>query len=540
MRSTREEARTDEDLMKAPPSKAVRRGGPVTDQNGGVPDLNGAGRRNGSSEPAPPRTTSNHSDWTVRPRVRPKRSEADLRDIREGQRAGEVLRRDTRVRRSLAAADLAAAAVALTAAAVFGDAQLAPAALAAPPLVVLFCKLARLYDRDDHVVRKTTLDQVPALLQVATTYTLIVWFAGDLFVRGGVSRTEVAVMWLVLLVAFVVFRTLARRFAGRTMAPERVLVLGGKGACERLRDRLQTAHSLRAEIVGRVALERSDRDSPAPLGPLDDLDYVLRQHDIERVIIAPTQATSDDLLDTIRLVKALGVKVSVLPRLFEVVGSSFELDDIDGITILGLRRYGLTKTSWYVKRTFDVVATSLGLIVMAPLLGVIALAVRLSSPGPILFRQPRVGRRGERFDMLKFRTMYDGAEEDKAELAAHNEARGLFKISNDPRVTPVGQLLRRTSLDELPQLVNVLRGEMSLVGPRPLIEEEDRKIAGWHHRRREGTPGCTGVWQVLGPTRVSLDDMVKLDYLYRANWSLWLDLKILLRTAGHMFSGRGL
>src|SRR5256714_11807813 len=141
-----------------------------------------------------------------------------------------------------------------------------------------------------------------------------------------------------------------------------------------------------------------------------------------------------------------------------------EFDDIDGITMLGLRRYGLTKTSWHVKRTFDLVVATTCLLLLAPLLAAIALAVRLSSPGPILFRQPRVGRRGERFHMFKFRTMYDGADEDKPNLSDRNQARGLFKIVDDPRVTPVGRLLRRMSLDELPQLINVVLGEMSLVG----------------------------------------------------------------------------
>jgi exopolysaccharide biosynthesis polyprenyl glycosylphosphotransferase len=289
-----------------------------------------------------------------------------------------------------------------------------------------------------------------------------------------------------------------------------------------------------------VPIDRDDRARPTPLGPLDDLDYVLRANGIERVIIAPSERTTDDQLDTIRLVKGLGVKVSVLPRLFEVVGSSMEFDDVDGITVLGLRRYGLPKTSWYVKRAFDVVGSAVGLVITSPLLLGTAIAVRLSSPGSILFRQPRVGRKGERFEMLKFRTMYEGADQMKAELLDKSEVEGgMFKIRDDPRVTPVGRLLRRTSMDELPQLINVLRGEMSLVGPRPLIEEEDRLIAGWHHRRREGTPGMTGVWQVLGSARVPLDDMVKMDYLYRANWSLWLDLKILLRTFAHVFHRRG-
>ena len=182
------------------------------------------------------------------------------------------------------------------------------------------------------------------------------------------------------------------------------------------------------------------------MGPLADLDFVLRKHRVERVIIAPSSRTSDDLLNTIRVVKALGVKVSVLPRLFEVVGSSLEFDDIDGITILGLRRYGLSKTSWLVKRSFDLVLAVIALVLLAPAFAVIALAIRVGSRGPILFRQPRVGRRGERFYMFKFRTMFQGADEDKAKLADRNQADGLFKIMDDPRVTPVGRLLRRMSI----------------------------------------------------------------------------------------------
>ncbi len=473
----------------------------------------------------------------ARPRTAP--DETDLRDIREGRRNATVLRRDTRIRRSLAVADVMSAVLAVGVAIAVGGHRPGLALLVAPALIVPFCKLARLYDRDEHVIRKSTLEQAPALLQVATLYSMITWLASGRFVDGSFDKLQVATMWVVLFLALVVVRDVARRVAVRSMPPERLLVLGPGEPAERLRTRLETAHSLRAVVIGRVALERGDRDPPATLGPLEDLDYLLRHHAVERVIIAPTEKTSDEMLDTIRLVKGLGVKVSVLPRLFEVVGSSMEFDDIDGITMLGLRRYGLTKTSWHVKRSFDLFVATTCLFLLAPLLAVIALAVRLSSPGPILFRQPRVGRRGEKFEMFKFRTMYDGADEDKAELAAQNEAAGLFKITGDPRVTPVGRLLRRTSLDEVPQLLNVLRGEMSLVGPRPLVEDEDRKITGWNHRRREGTPGMTGVWQVLGPTRVSLDDMVKLDYLYRANWSLWLDLKILLRTAGHILAGRG-
>jgi exopolysaccharide biosynthesis polyprenyl glycosylphosphotransferase len=472
-------------------------------------------------------------------RSRPSARRDDPRDILEGQRTPTVLRRDSRVRRSLAVADLLAAAVALATALAVGGHEPKLAALAAPFCVVLFCKLGRLYDRDEVVIRRSTLDQAPELVEAATIYTLIVWLASDLFVVGGMGKTEVAAMWGVLVLGLIGFRCLARRIAARSTTPERLLVLGSADAAERLRGRIETAHSINAVLVGRVALERDDRGKPIPLGPLDDLDYVLRANGVERVIIAPSERTSDEQLDTIRLVKGLGVKVSVLPRLFEVVGSSMEFDDVDGITLLGLRRYGLSKTSWYMKRTFDVIGSAAGLLFTSPLLLAVAIAVKVSSPGPVLFRQPRVGRRGERFEMLKFRTMWDGADGLKAELREKSQVDGMFKIVDDPRVTPVGRLLRRTSLDELPQLINVLHGEMSLVGPRPLVEEEDRLIAGLHHRRREGTPGMTGVWQVLGSARVPLDDMVKMDYLYRANWSLWLDLKILLRTLMHVCGRRG-
>jgi lipopolysaccharide/colanic/teichoic acid biosynthesis glycosyltransferase len=163
----------------------------------------------------------------------------------------------------------------------------------------------------------------------------------------------------------------------------------------------------------------------------------------------------------------------------------------------------------------------------------------MGSSGPILFRQTRVGRDGRRFQMLKFRSMLADAEHQKAELRARNEADGLFKIEDDPRVTRLGRFLRRTSLDELPQLFNVLRREMSLVGPRPLVVDEDCRIEGFYRRRLHLTPGMTGPWQVAGSARIPLHDMKSIDYLYVANWSLWLDVKILLRTIPHVLMQRG-
>jgi len=220
--------------------------------------------------------------------------------------------------------------------------------------------------------------------------------------------------------------------------------------------------------------------------------------------------------------------------MLEVVGSTVQFEDVDGLTVLGVRPFGLSRSSRMLKRLFDLVATTVGLLAVAPVLAAIAVAVRIDSKGPVFFRQVRVGRDGRHFRIYKFRSMVVDAEQQKDGLRALNEVGdGMFKISRDPRVTRVGDFLRRTSLDELPQLFNVVRGEMSLVGPRPLVTDEDALVLGLDRSRLHLTPGMTGPWQVLG-ARVPMQEMVGIDYLYVASWSLWLDLKLLLRTVRHV------
>jgi lipopolysaccharide/colanic/teichoic acid biosynthesis glycosyltransferase len=217
-----------------------------------------------------------------------------------------------------------------------------------------------------------------------------------------------------------------------------------------------------------------------------------------------------------------------------------EFDDVGGIVVLGLRHYGLSRSSRALKRTFDLVFGGLALLALAPMFIAFAIAIKIDSRGPVFFRQRRIGRRDRQFEIVKFRTMVAGADGRKQDLLELNEAEGLFKIANDPRITRVGRILRTSGLDELPQLFNVIRGDMSLVGPRPLIPEEDSKVDGWARRRLEVPPGMTGHWQVLGSARVPLREMLKIDYLYGANWSLWGDMKILLRTIPFVLSRRGL
>jgi exopolysaccharide biosynthesis polyprenyl glycosylphosphotransferase len=340
-------------------------------------------------------------------------------------------------------------------------------------------------------------------------------------------------------------RAFVRRVVTNITPPERILVIGDAMRAERLRAKVESSYSVKAEVVGRVtptpAPRRERAGGPRVLGGVDDLATVLLEHDVHRVVIAPGP-DSGEILHTIRLAKLLGVKVSVLPRLYDVVEASVELDDIDGLTMLGIRRYSLTMSSLRLKRAMDVLAAGVGLVLLAPLFAIFAVAIKVTSRGPVFFRQRRVGQWGAPFEIIKFRTMYDGADARKAELEAFNEAagNGFFKIENDPRVTPVGRVLRRTCIDELPQLMNVVRGEMSLVGPRPLIDDEDSQIQGWDRRRLFVRPGMTGLWQVFGSARVPMNEMVKIDYLYGANWSVWTDVKILLRTFSFVVSRRGL
>ncbi len=464
--------------------------------------------------------------------------------IREGSQRAAVMDRDALHRRLLAVADVAAGAIAFVVAVLVSGGAPTPVLIAELPLIVLIGKLIGLYDRDETVLHKGTLEEAPAILNVALVTVVLAWLTESLLSSSAyISKPALLLLGAVLVLTMGTTRAIARRVALHLTPPERVLVLGNAEETDRLRTKLSTVSPVKAEVVGRVPMHhgrRADRGQDV-LGIVPELDYVLRLHRIDRVVICPHDGRAGDMLDTIRLVKALGAKVSVMPRLFEVVGSSVEMDELGGLTLLGLRRSNLTKSSILLKRAFDLLGAGVGLLLLAPFFAVVSLAIKVTSAGPVFFRQPRVGRGGKAFDMLKFRTMCDGADGQKPDLLHRNEgADGFFKIADDPRCTPIGRWLRRASLDELPQLINVLRGEMSLVGPRPLVDEEDARIEGWFRRRLDVTPGMTGAWQVLGSSRVPMTDMVTIDYLYRTNWSLWLDLKILLRTVPHVLHRRGL
>jgi exopolysaccharide biosynthesis polyprenyl glycosylphosphotransferase len=448
--------------------------------------------------------------------------------------SGSVVWREALHRRLLGVADVAAAIlVVLAIPAAFGQAQAVPLGFAGALLLLLLFKASGLYDRDDLRLVHSTLDEVPLLAQLSGVFALGISIMQTVGLGSAPSAVQTAVLWIAAFGAILVGRTLARAVAGRTAQLERCLVLGDAERVHRIRQKLAASRA-RALVIASLPLAGDDVEDHDWVAVPEIIRRVVSELNVHRIIIAPSTTDSHGVVNLIRAAKAVGVRVSVLPRMFEVVGSAVEFDDVDGMTMLGVRRFGLSRSSLMLKRALDLALVSIGMVLISPLLIAIAVAIRLDSRGPVFFRQIRVGRDGSHFRMFKFRSMAVGAEILKDELRSMNEAgEGLFKIADDPRVTRVGRVLRRTSLDELPQIFNVLRGQMSLVGPRPLVVDEDAQVHGLDRSRLHLTPGMTGPWQILGH-RVPMQEMVGLDYLYVANWSLWLDLKLLLRTARHV------
>jgi exopolysaccharide biosynthesis polyprenyl glycosylphosphotransferase len=443
-----------------------------------------------------------------------------------------LLRREALRRRLLSTADVLAALLASwSVLAIFGSDQPGVAMILGMPLIVVLFKIAGLYDRDQLRTVPSTLDEAPILAQLTGLYTLVVAILQSFIIVGGLAGgSQIAALWAGTFLATLGGRMLARWIAGRASPVERCLVIGDRELAARIRAKLASSGA-RSTVAATLPLEGDDVEHLSGTASLRRIVLDLR---IDRIVIAPTTADAGEVTDLIRIAKACGVRVSVLPRMLEVIGSAVEFEDVDGLTMLGVRPFGLSRSSRRLKRSFDLIAASIGAAAVAPIMLAVAIAIRLDTPGPILFRQVRVGRDGRHFDILKFRSMEVGAEGRKDQLRDLNEVGdGMFKVTNDPRVTRVGRFLRRTSLDELPQILNVLRGEMSLVGPRPLVTDEDAQVLGLDRSRLHLTPGMTGPWQILG-ARVPMQEMVGLDYLYVANWSLWQDVKLLVRTVRHV------
>jgi len=371
----------------------------------------------------------------------------------------------------------------------------------------------------------------------------IIAFAG----RLGLARGFVGVALPVGLVALLAGRWAARRWLGRQRGSgrlcHRVVVLGDRVDVVQFVAQLRRAPDAGLVVVGALLPEPSTQlrttDEVPVLGSYADVAAVVRVTGADTVAVASSAGLGGDRLRRIAwALEGRDVSLIVAPALTDVAGPRVTVRPVAGLPLLYVDEPRLSGAARLVKGSMDRVSAAVGLVLTAPLLAAVALAVRLSSPGPVLFVQPRIGRGGDVIHVWKFRTMVDGAAAAQPALADGSHASGLlFKVDDDPRVTRLGHWLRRTSLDELPQLVNVLRGEMSLVGPRPLAVDADAFV-GDEHRRHLVKPGITGLWQVSGRRAQSWEDAVRLDLYYVENWSLTMDLAILARTVTAVLHGR--
>ncbi|HVL31890.1 MAG TPA: sugar transferase [Solirubrobacteraceae bacterium] len=320
----------------------------------------------------------------------------------------------------------------------------------------------------------------------------------------------------------------------------RAVLVGSGEHIEAVGHALRDAATPTVKVVGFMSLTPRPNNGLLSLGTLDELAQVIHRHRIDEVIIADPDFPQTEAVEVVEVAHAQGVRVRIAPSTMELLVHRAEFVPGEAVPLFELKPPVFEGFDYVLKRTFDLVGASLLLLALSPVLAAAALAVRISSRGPILYCSMRPGIGGVPFACLKFRTMYRDADQRQADLESLNEASGaLFKMRDDPRMTPVGRFLRRYSIDELPQLFNVLRGEMSLVGPRPLPERDFQRLEEWHKKRYLVTPGITGLWQVSGRSELDFDDLVRLDFLYLERWSVFLDLSILVKTVPAVFSRRG-
>jgi len=362
------------------------------------------------------------------------------------------------------------------------------------------------------------------------------------------SRLVIGNVWwisLLLLGSMRILIFLFTRFGrSRGWGVRNTLILGAGEMGQLLALKITQNKTLGFNLVGFLdddpAKLEADYQGAKVLGPVARITELIPQRKIEEVIIASSKFPAQQVLDIVTECERFGVEFKLVPGILELIASRVDIDELAGVPLLTVTEIHLKGLNALVKRTMDIVLASVGIVILSPFYVVFAALVKLTSPGPVFFGQERVGLDGKVFKMFKFRSMVKDAEKLFPQLEPMSEVEGnLFKIKNDPRITPLGKFMRRFSVDEFPQLLNVFLGQMSLVGPRPPLPREVTNYTSWHKKRLRVRPGITGPWQVSGRSLLPFGDMVRLDIYYIENWSLWLDLKILLRTIPVVLFGSG-
>ncbi len=387
------------------------------------------------------------------------------------------------------------------------------------------------------IILSSTLTGIALLIVVVFLYRPF-YYSRLIFAFAGLNIVVLLCVWRMLLLGLRHWRW------AQGIGLERVLVVGGRGLGQQVMNGIAVQPGLGYHLIGYL------EDRPMPqngreriyryIGRFDELAETIKSRNVHQVILALPFWEHGRLPQLVQTCRALGVAYHVVPDLYQLSFDHVDVLQLSGVPLITPKELSLKGWNLAIKRTLDIALVLLTAPITLPLGLLIVLLIRLDSPGPALFRQTRIGKEGRPFTFYKFRTMVVDAEARKAELSALNEADGpLFKIRSDPRVTRVGQLLRRSSLDELPQLWSVLRGQMSLVGPRPALPDEVALYEAWHRRRLEVTPGIACLGQALGRSDLSFDEMVRLDIYYAENWSVSMDLRIMLMMIPAVITGRG-
>ncbi len=396
--------------------------------------------------------------------------------------------------------------------------------------------------------RMTLLDETTAIAgNVITMIALLMvvvflyrpfFYSRLIFAFAAITIIGLLLSWRLLLIG------IRHWFWSRGLGRERVLVVGGTGLGQLVMQSLTASPGIGYTLVGYLSDQPIIASNRARvfqyLGDLDDFETVVLQQDIQHVIIALPFWEYERLPELAARCQQLDVEYQIAPDIYQLSFDRVDIMHLSGIPLLQPKAVQLQGLNLALKRIFDLLAVLISLPITIPLAIIIAFLIWFDSGHPIIFRQQRVGKHGKLFTCYKFRTMVPDAEQRRKELIRHNEADGpLFKMRADPRVTRIGRWLRRTSLDELPQLYNVLRGDMSLIGPRPALPEEVARYEPWHHRRLAVLPGLACLPQALGRSEISFDEQVRLDIYYAENWSLSLDFRILMMVIPAILSGRG-
>jgi len=416
------------------------------------------------------------------------------------------------------------------------------------PVWILAASLYGLYDRDEERATHSTADEVVGVFHLITVgawgFFATSWLVG----LGDPHQRKLATFWLLAILSVITARWAARTLARRHPSYVQNTLIVGAGQIGQLIGRKLLQHpEYGINLVGFVDANprpiRRDLQRAQLVGGPDEIVDIVKTRDVERVILAFSRDHHERMLQVISALRSHNVQVDVVPRLFEALSPTAAVHSVEGLPLMSVSPARIPRFSRLIKRSIDVVGAAILFVLMAPLMLLIALLVRRSSPGPILFRQQRLGIDLHSFTFLKFRTMRDGTDDAPhreylkqiASSDAEPGANKLYKLDRSDATTPLGRWLRRTSLDELPQILNVLRGDMSLVGPRPAIPYELELYAPHHFERFLVPAGLTGLWQVEARAHSTFREALDLDVAYARSWSLGLDLRLLLRTPALMF-----